>query len=117
MAIYLPGTAEDQDVDLDDIRALASLMTWKPALLDVPFGGSKGGVAVDYLVRDIPTDEAGMAALREKVMSNAQALGTLVSADGKATAIQRVHKFRLVLALRTIAYIRAPCLKRLKVRA
>jgi glutamate dehydrogenase (NAD(P)+) len=35
------------DVDLDDCRGLAALMTWKTALLDLPFGGGKGGVAVD----------------------------------------------------------------------
>jgi glutamate dehydrogenase (NAD(P)+) len=34
-------------VDLDEVRGLASLMTWKSALLELPFGGAKGGVACD----------------------------------------------------------------------
>ncbi|MFP3940529.1 MAG: Glu/Leu/Phe/Val family dehydrogenase [Thermoanaerobaculia bacterium] len=34
-------------VDLDDVRSLASLMTWKTAVVGVPYGGAKGGIACD----------------------------------------------------------------------
>lgn len=35
------------DVNQGEVRALAQLMTWKTALIDIPFGGAKGGIAVD----------------------------------------------------------------------
>jgi glutamate dehydrogenase/leucine dehydrogenase len=35
------------DINLGEIRALAQLMTWKTALIDIPFGGAKGGIAVN----------------------------------------------------------------------
>src|SRR3990170_2349380 len=35
------------EVDVDDIKALAAAMTFKTAILDLPFGGAKGGVRCD----------------------------------------------------------------------
>jgi len=34
-------------VDIDEIRALATLMTWKTAITNIPFGGAKGGLQID----------------------------------------------------------------------
>lgn len=41
------GLRYHPDVDLDEVRALASLMTWKTAVVNLPYGGAKGGIALD----------------------------------------------------------------------
>ena len=44
---YKGGVRYHPDLDMDDVRALAMLMTWKAALVEIPFGGAKGGVCCD----------------------------------------------------------------------
>ena len=41
------GIRYHQDADHAEVLGLARLMTWKTALLDIPFGGAKGGITVD----------------------------------------------------------------------
>ncbi len=41
------GLRYHHEVNLDEVRSLASLMTWKTAVVDLPYGGAKGGIGVN----------------------------------------------------------------------
>ncbi len=55
---YKGGIRFHSEVDIDEVRALASLMTWKTAVADIPFGGAKGGV-------NVPAEELNQDELQE----------------------------------------------------
>ena len=44
---YKGGLRFHPAVDIDEVRALATWMTWKSAIADIPFGGAKGGIQID----------------------------------------------------------------------
>ena len=52
---YKGGVRYHPEADDEEVRALASLMTWKTALVDIPFGGAKGGIQCDP--RSMSTNE------------------------------------------------------------
>ena len=55
---YKGGIRYHPEVDVDEVRALASLMTWKTAVANIPFGGAKGGV-------NCPADQLDRAELQK----------------------------------------------------
>jgi glutamate dehydrogenase (NAD(P)+) len=49
------GLRYHHEVNADEVLALASLMTWKTAVVDIPYGGAKGGISVN--TKDLSRDE------------------------------------------------------------
>ncbi len=49
------GLRYHHEVNADEVLALASLMTWKTAVVDIPYGGAKGGIAINP--KDFSIDE------------------------------------------------------------
>jgi glutamate dehydrogenase (NAD(P)+) len=95
---YKGGIRFHPEVDIDEIRALAELMTWKTAIVGIPFGGAKGGVNVTS--RELTSDERQAVARQfmdkvEKVLgptrdipapdvgTNAQTMAWLMDEYGK----------------------------------
>lgn len=65
------GIRYHPDVTLDEVRALASWMTWKCAVIDVPFGGAKGGISCN-------PKELSQSDLRKVTRRFVSALGDLI---------------------------------------
>ena len=73
------GIRYHPDVTLDEIRALAMWMTWKCALVNLPYGGAKGGVQVDP--KQLTKDE-----LRHLTRRYATEISILISPEGDIPA-------------------------------
>jgi glutamate dehydrogenase (NAD(P)+) len=75
------------ETDLDEVRALASLMTWKSALLDLPFGGAKGGMTLDPASLSLRELEAATRSFTHAISSvigpNADILAPDVNTDAQ----------------------------------
>jgi glutamate dehydrogenase (NAD(P)+) len=95
---YKGGVRYHPEVDLDEVRALASLMTWKTAITQIPYGGAKGGVncpAGDLEPDEVETVTRGFMSKIEKVLgptrdipapdvnTNAQVMAWMMDEYGK----------------------------------
>src|SRR2546428_9613855 len=82
---YKGGLRFHPTVSLDEIRCFAALMTWKTALMNIPFGGGKGGVQVEPKL----LSEGELERLSRAVM---RANGEGVGPDRDVAAPDRDHE-------------------------
>src|SRR5438046_3679247 len=62
------GIRFDLNVTLEEVKALAAWMTWKCALVNIPFGGSKGGVVCDPATMSMAELEPGTRRHKARVI-------------------------------------------------
>ena len=79
------GIRYHPDVTLDETRALAMWMTWKCALMNLPYGGAKGGVIVD-------PRKLSMVELRKLTRRYATEISVLMSPEGDIPAPDVGHQ-------------------------
>jgi len=115
---YKGGIRFSPAVDRDEVRALATWMTFKSALVDIPFGGAKGGIAInprDYSIEelegivrrftfalganigpdhDIPAPDMG---------TNAQMMVWMMDTYSQMSSVADRHTVRRVVTGKTIA--------------
>lgn len=63
LGAYKGGHRFSPEVDMDEIKSLAELMSWKGALMALPFGGGKGGINIDPNILDADSLKAVTQAL------------------------------------------------------
>ena len=82
---YKGGIRFHPEVDVDEVRALASLMTWKTAVAGVPFGGAKGGV-------NCPADKLEPAELQKIARSFMDKIEKVLGPDPRHPRARRRHQ-------------------------
>ena len=82
---YKGGIRFHPEVDIDEVRALASLMTWKTAVANVPFGGAKGGV-------NCPADKLERSEVQAITRSFMDKIEKVLGPDARHPGARREHQ-------------------------